>query len=399
MMLHPRHDRRGDLRQAMRRCWAAALLVVTGGALSSYAQTSDEPYSIQDLYDAGAEWLKDTAPPEVWEEYDIIGFEEWVQYLSSIQRALQEDSYDTLSDWLPYARAALDSLKAIPAAAPYADWLAQRLDYFEVAEAVVRTVPAQRPPAVPPPRRSLTPPPKPPLRSMPSVPPDVQKRRNDTAGDLAAWKQRMQSRPSPPKAAELVPVLKGVFREEGLPEALVWIAEVESSFNPRARSPVGAAGLFQFMPATAERFGLSLRPNDQRVEPRHSARAASRYLRMLYQKFGDWPLVFAAYNAGEGRVSRLLKARGANSWAVIENDLPVETRMYVPKVLATIAVREGVDATALPAPSPRAALSGFGGLVERQDEPLLPVFQRRALQGPVCCFAARSMIGARPRAF
>ncbi|HWA87880.1 MAG TPA: transglycosylase SLT domain-containing protein, partial [Opitutus sp.] len=81
-----------------------------------------------------------------------------------------------------------------------------------------------------------------------------------------------------------------------------------------------------------------------------SAHAAARYLRTLHGKFGTWPLAFAAFNAGEGRVARLLKQRNADTFAEIAPALPSETRMYVPKVCATIAVRAGVPPDALGAP-------------------------------------------------
>ena len=75
--------------------------------------------------------------------------------------------------------------------------------------------------------------------------------------------------------------------------------------------------------------------------PEKSARAAARYLRTLYARFGSWPLALAAYNAGEGTVGRLLTARGASDFAGVAPALPTETRMYVPKVLALVDLRTG----------------------------------------------------------
>ncbi|HTO02088.1 MAG TPA: lytic transglycosylase domain-containing protein, partial [Opitutus sp.] len=117
-----------------------------------------------------------------------------------------------------------------------------------------------------------------------------------------------------------------------------------------ARSPVGAKGLFQFMPATAKSLGLSTFLPDERTDVAKSAQAAARYLRMLYGKFGDWPLTLAAYNAGEGRVRRLLATKNAATFAEIAGSLPSETRMYVPKVCATIAVRAGLSPREIPSP-------------------------------------------------
>jgi membrane-bound lytic murein transglycosylase D len=89
-------------------------------------------------------------------------------------------------------------------------------------------------------------------------------------------------------------------------------------------------------------MGLSTVLPDDRTNPEKSARAAARYLRTLHGKFGNWALVLAAYNAGEGRVSRTLAKRGAKSFTAIADALPAETRMYVPKVCALIATRAGV---------------------------------------------------------
>jgi membrane-bound lytic murein transglycosylase D len=148
----------------------------------------------------------------------------------------------------------------------------------------------------------------------------------------------------------LLPRLHAAFAAEGVPPELVWVAEAESSFNPTARSPVGAKGLFQFMPATAQAQGLSTFLPDERTDPEKSARAAARYLRQLHRRFGNWALALAAYNAGEGRVARTLAARRATSFTAIADSLPAETRMYVPKVCALIATRAGVAPHAIPPP-------------------------------------------------
>lgn len=163
--------------------------------------------------------------------------------------------------------------------------------------------------------------------------------------------------PSPsdwPVGAEVyVRQLKRVFIEQGVPAELIWLAEVESGFEPWARSRAGAAGLFQLMPETAELLGLSLKPHDERFLPVKSARAAARYLNYLYEKFRDWRLTLAAYNAGEGRVRRLLDQSRARRYEEIAGLLPVETRLYVPKVEDTILRREGVALRDLKSPSRR----------------------------------------------
>ena len=161
------------------------------------------------------------------------------------------------------------------------------------------------------------------------------------------WKQQLSDREWPKGATELVPKLKPIFTAEQVPEQLVWVAEVESGFNPDARSPVGAAGLFQLMPETAKSLGLRRWPFDQRYQPEPSAQAAAKYLRRLHSQFGDWRLALAAYNAGEGRVRGLLNRNQTRNFDSIATQLPAETQMYVPKVEATILRREGVSLSGL----------------------------------------------------
>jgi len=132
---------------------------------------------------------------------------------------------------------------------------------------------------------------------------------------------------------------------------MAWLAEVESSFNPKAKSPVGAAGLYQLMPATAKQYGLSLWPRDERLQPDKNARASARYLRALHGRFKDWPLALAAYNAGEGTVQKQLRRSQIKSFDSIASRLPAETQMYVPKVNATLLKRENIALTRLAAPT------------------------------------------------
>jgi hypothetical protein len=127
-----------------------------------------------------------------------------------------------------------------------------------------------------------------------------------------------------------------IFLEEGVPLELLAVAEVESAFNPQALSPKGARGIWQFMPATAERFGLRVNSElDERTSPSRSTRAAARYLRVLFTRFGNWQLALAAYNAGEGRVDAAIERGGTRDFRrLVElRLLPEETRRYVPAVL------------------------------------------------------------------
>src|SRR5207245_5889565 len=91
-------------------------------------------------------------------------------------------------------------------------------------------------------------------------------------------------------AKRYVSRLRPIFTAQKVPSQLVWIAEVQSSFDPRARSPEGAAALFQIMPDTAKRYGLRLRPFDQRLSPEKGGLAAAKYLHFLHAHFKDWRL-------------------------------------------------------------------------------------------------------------
>ena len=128
-----------------------------------------------------------------------------------------------------------------------------------------------------------------------------------------------------------------ILEEEQVPVGLLAVALVESGFNPLALSPKGARGIWQFMPATAVRYGLTVKPgDDHRTHPEHSTRAAAKYLRFLFNQFGDWKLALAAYNAGEQRVQRIIDKTGLRDFDEMSRGglLPLETRKYVPAVLA-----------------------------------------------------------------
>lgn len=131
-----------------------------------------------------------------------------------------------------------------------------------------------------------------------------------------------------------------IFREEGLPENLVWLGQVESMWKPTALSHASASGLWQFIPSTGIRFGL--RQNayvDERNSFEAATRAAARYLKFLVNRYnGNWELALAAYNSGEGNVDRAIARAGvANFWYAYPY-LPRETRNYVPSILATILI-------------------------------------------------------------
>ena len=119
---------------------------------------------------------------------------------------------------------------------------------------------------------------------------------------------------------------------------------------PPARSPAGAAGLYQLMPQTARSLGLALKPADERLNAEKNAGAAAKYLKYLHGRFKDWRLALAAYNAGEGNLSTLMTRHKARTFDDVSRRLPAETQLYVPKIEATLWKREGVRLASLPAP-------------------------------------------------
>jgi len=134
-----------------------------------------------------------------------------------------------------------------------------------------------------------------------------------------------------------------ILVEEGLPEELIYLAMIESGLSTRARSNVGAVGPWQFMPGTGRAHGLTIDWwMDERRDLVKSTHAACSYLGQLYREFGDWALVLAAYNWGEGRVRRQLRVNGHdNFW---DYRMPRQTVEYIPKFIA--AARIGTDPTA-----------------------------------------------------
>jgi soluble lytic murein transglycosylase-like protein len=138
------------------------------------------------------------------------------------------------------------------------------------------------------------------------------------------------------RVQQLRPMLEPILREQGVPtDDAAAIVLVESGGRPTALSPKGALGLWQLMPETARRYGLSvLSGNDERLDPVKATRAATRYLRDLYSQFGDWRLAFAAYNSGEQVVLKAMLRSGSREFHRISAFLPTETQAYVPAVMA-----------------------------------------------------------------
>ncbi|MEN9810183.1 MAG: hypothetical protein RLZZ488_1750 [Pseudomonadota bacterium] len=149
------------------------------------------------------------------------------------------------------------------------------------------------------------------------------------------------------------PEIESALQKEGLPVELGYLVWVESEFNINALSPVGALGLWQFMPGTARDFGLRVDPGakiDERLNVEKSSKAAAEYLSMLLKQFGTdrYMLAIASYNAGQNKVqrktlaARIRRAPKPDFWA-LRDQLPQETVDYVPKVLAAIIINRNPD--------------------------------------------------------
>lgn len=138
------------------------------------------------------------------------------------------------------------------------------------------------------------------------------------------------------RAQYYMPMFEEELFRNDMPTELKMLPVIESALNPSAVSPMGAAGLWQFMYATGKYYGLKQDSFiDQRLDPRASTRAACKYLKDLYRIYGDWTLALAAYNCGPGNVNKALaRAGNAKSYWDIYYLLPAETRGYVPAFIA-----------------------------------------------------------------
>jgi membrane-bound lytic murein transglycosylase D len=299
---------------------------------AGWASAQDNTLTLDDdLFRSAEQWAKENLDEDALRVLQQVDQDKVRQLLAAIQRQFQGEYVIDLAQLKDAARAVLPLLESYQETLPYALWLKTRLDYLDVAD--------QFRMLIPPPRRE----PGQPLKPAPN--PTPQKERE-------VWVHKLSERPVPKNAKPYVSFLKPIFAAAQVPAELVWVAEVESSFDPRARSPVGAAGLFQLMPDTAHRYGLRTWPLDQRLKPENSGRAAAQYLCYLHRRFKDWRLALAAYNAGEGTVQNLLTRRKAASFDAISTHLPAETQLFVPKVEATVLRREGLQLAQLRVPGP-----------------------------------------------
>ncbi len=139
------------------------------------------------------------------------------------------------------------------------------------------------------------------------------------------------------RSGKYMPMIAKVLNQEGLPEDLGYLALLESEFLVNTSSPSGATGLWQFVASTARQYGLRIDEwVDERRDPVKSTRAAAAYLKDLHDHYGRWYLATAAYNAGQGTISKAMKTSGAKDfWSLSQKArLSEETRAFVPKFVA-----------------------------------------------------------------
>jgi membrane-bound lytic murein transglycosylase D len=308
-----------------KRAWLLAILLSLAAPVFAQ-QKNAAPVTLDDLFSAAQDWAKDNLDDEVLDALNEVDQDRVRAFLVDLENRFQTNSVYELAPLRESAKTYIDFLQQWEETLPLAEWLKTRLDYIDVSEQLKK-------------------------KALPSIKPGGVLPAPEIVVERTIWKRQFEARPIPAKAETYVPMLKRIFIAERTPPELVWVAEVESSFNPEARSPVGAAGLFQLMKPTAESYGLSTFLPDERTDPEKNARAAAKYLRYLHGRFGSWPLALAAYNAGETRVDGLLKNARPRDFSSIASKLPAETQMYVPKCEAALRRREGVALADLKIPA------------------------------------------------
>jgi membrane-bound lytic murein transglycosylase D len=145
------------------------------------------------------------------------------------------------------------------------------------------------------------------------------------------------------RSSRYIPMMQKILEEHGLPNDLVYLAMIESGFSTKAYSRAHAAGPWQFIRETGERYGLKINSwVDERKDPIKSTRAAAKHLSDLFNRFGSWYLAAAGYNAGEGKITRALALYNAQNFWEISADhrsyIKEETKQYVPKMIAAALI-------------------------------------------------------------
>jgi len=306
------------------RCALALLLAGT-----AFARGDERTLTLPELLQEAQRWAQENLDTNVIGPLPKADDPAVQQFLREIEKRFRGDYVVDLAALRQGARSVLPLLESSEETQPYAAWLSAQMDYLDVADEIRISISGPKPKPNQPSARAPNPPPQ---------------------AERVLWARRISGRPWSTSAKEWVPQLKPIFAAHKVPPQLVWLAEVESSFDPRARSPAGAAGLFQLMPDTAKRYGLSLWPRDQRFQPEPSAAASAEDLKGLFDRFHDWRLALAAYNAGERPVQKLMDRYKARSYDDIAAHLPAETQMYVPRVEAIVRQREGTRLEELASP-------------------------------------------------
>ena len=203
------------------------------------------------------------------------------------------------------------------------------------------------------------------------------------------------------RAENYLPIILESLRARGLPSELACLPMVESAFEPRAVSPAGAAGLWQLMPQTARRFGLTVNSEiDERFDVRKSTAAATAYLATLYGIFNDWPLALAAYNCGEGAMMRALSNTNTSSLPELteacrtnggyRSHLAEETLRFVPQFAAAVQIMSNsntfgltnhailhLDSRSVPVQAKESSLVLIGRYDAEPESQIIPARSRR----------------------
>jgi membrane-bound lytic murein transglycosylase D len=160
------------------------------------------------------------------------------------------------------------------------------------------------------------------------------------------------------RSGQFMQMARKIFRDEGVPEDITWLGQIESAWRPKAYSSAAASGLWQFIPGTGQTYGLRQTAwIDERNGFEKATRASARYLKDLYNHFGDWELAMAAYNTGQGNIDRAISRAGSRSFWKIYPYIARETSNYVPNIMAAILIAKNPAKYGFPNVRPDAPLS------------------------------------------